>query len=383
VFLHGLPASQEAELDKKLKAKIDAERAVHAAFASMNRKKYPAMYDNEVSGSNGTPCSDGTHVYWTCGGGMKGPGAYVIACFDLDGRRVWSRHDAFGAQEHGNHTSPTLVDGRLIFAANKSLYAFDPKTGRELWRNTPTDWQNQFCGSSPVVARIGAESVIIGKRFIHRASDGTELCPNNLDMTLAEATPIVENGVIFNPFRFRGWRETASFISVKLPASTTAGVKVQTLWAPDGKDVSMTMRGPIFAIASPLYVDGIVYAIEMSGGLTAVDTVGRKSLYRQWLDGYNRYNRYLYGVTASPALGGRNIYIIDDAGYTHIIQPGPQFKEIGKNILENLHFTGQGGNPCHQESFYTSPYFDGTTLLLRGEEYLYYIEEERPDRPGK
>jgi hypothetical protein len=205
-FLQGLPAKQEGELDKKLKAKIDAERAVHTAFSKMDRKKYPAMYENEVSASNGTPCSDGTHVFWTCGGGMKGPGAYVIACFDLDGRRVWSRHGAFGAQEHGNHTSPTLVDGKLIFAANKTLYAFDAKTGQDLWKNTPGDWQNQFCGSSPVVTRIGSESVIIGKRFIHRASDGTELCPNNLEMTLAEATPIVENGVIFNPFRFRGWK---------------------------------------------------------------------------------------------------------------------------------------------------------------------------------
>jgi outer membrane protein assembly factor BamB len=375
-FLPGLPASQETELDKKLKAKIDAERAVHTAFAKMDRKKYPAMHDNEVSASNGTPCSDGTHVFWTCGGGMKGPGAYVIACFDLDGKRIWSRHDAFGAQEHGNHTSPTLVDGKLIFAANKTLYAFDAKTGQDLWKNTPSDWQNQFCGSSPVVTRIGGESVIIGKKFVHRASDGTELCPNNLDGYFAEATPIVENGVIHNPFRFRGFRDTVSFISVKLPASTAKGVKAETVWAPDGKDVSMTMRGPIFAIASPLYVDGIVYAIEMSGGLTANDTVGKKSLYRQWLDGYNRYNRYLYGVTASPALGGKNIYITDDAGYTHIIQPGPQFKEIGKNILENIHFSGQGGNPCHQESFYTSPYFDGKTMLLRGEQYLYCIEEK-------
>jgi hypothetical protein len=185
---------------------------------------------------------------------------------------------------------------------NKTLYAFDAKTGKDLWQNTPTDWQNQFCGSSPVVARIGGESVIIGRRFIHRASDGTELCPNHLDMSLAEATPIVEDGVIFNPFRFRGWKETTSFISVKLPASTAAGRESRNLWAPEGKDVSMTMRGPIFAIASPLYVDGIVYAIEMSGGLTAVDPAGRKSLYRQWLDGYNRYNRYLYGVAAEPAL---------------------------------------------------------------------------------
>ncbi len=382
-FLQGLPASEDVELDKKLKAKIEAEREVHSAFAKMDRKKYPAMYNNEVSASNGTPCSDGTHVFWTCGGGMKGPGAYVIACFDLDGTRVWSRHGAFGAQEHGNHTSPTLVDGKLIFAANNTLYAFDAKTGQDLWKNTPDDWQNQFCGTSPVASRIGGESVIIGKRFIHRASDGTALCPNNLDMSLAEATPVVEDGVIYNPFRFRGWKEIPSFISVKLPASTEKGVKAETVWAPEGRDVSMPLRGLMFAIASPLYVDGIVYSIEMSGGLTANDIVNKKSLYRQWLDGYNRYNRYLYGVTASPALGGKHIYITDDAGYTHIIQPGPQFKEIGKNILENIHFSGQGGNPCKQESFYTSPYFDGKIMLLRGEQYLYCIEETQPAATGK
>jgi outer membrane protein assembly factor BamB len=308
---------------------------------------------------------------------MKGPGAYVIACFTLDGQRIWSRHGAFGAQEHGNHTSPTLVDGKLIFAANKTLYAFDAKTGRDLWQNTPTDWQNQFCGSSPVVTRIGSESVIIGKKFVHRASDGTELCPNNLDSYFAEATPSwrTESSTILSASA--AGRTWFPFISVKLPASTAPGVKAETVWAPDGKDVSMTMRGPIFAIASPLYVDGIVYAIEMSGGLTAVDPSGRKSLYRQWLDGYNRYNRYLYGVAASPALGGKNIYITDDAGYTHVIQPGPQFKEIGKNILENLHFSGQGGNPCRQESFYTSPWFDGKTMLLRGEQYLYCIGEKQ------
>ncbi len=374
-YLAGLPPAEEAELDKKLKAKIDAERAIHSAFSKMDRKKYPAMYDNEVSASNGTPCSDGTHVYWTCGGGMKGPGAYVLACFTLDGRRVWSRHGAFGAQEHGNHTSPALVDGKLVFAANKTLYAFDAKTGADLWKNTPSDWQNQFCGASPVVARIAGEGVIIGRKFVHRASDGTELCANNLDAYMAESTPIVEDGVIHNPFRFRGWKDTVSFVSVKLPATTAKGAKAETLWAPEGKDVSMNMRGPIFAIASPLYVDGLVYSIEMSGGLSAVDPAAKKNVYRQWLDGYNRYNRFLYGVTASPALGGKNIYITDDAGYTHIIQPGPQFKELGKNVIENLHFSGVGGNPCKQESFYTSPYFDGKTMLLRGEQYLYCIEE--------
>jgi outer membrane protein assembly factor BamB len=376
VSAQGLTSDQEAAFDKKIKEKSDTERAVHTAFAKLDRKKYPAMSDNEVSSSNGTPCSDGTYVYWVCGGGMKGPGAYVIACFDLNGKRIWSTHAALGASEHGSHASPALADGKLIYAVDKLLLAYDVKTGNELWRASNKDWQNQTCGSSGLVTKIGAENVIVGKRYLFRAADGVEIGPHRAEYTMTESTPIVENGMLYNPFSFRGWHAPVSFISVKLPSSTAPGSKAETVWLPDGRDVSMLLRGPIFAIASPLYYNGIVYSIEMSGGLAAVDVEGKKSLYRRSLDGYNRYNRFLYGVCASPTLGGKNIYVTDDAGYTHIIQPGPEFKELGKNILENIHFAGVGGNPCHQESFYTSPYFEGKCLYLRGEDYLYCIEEK-------
>jgi hypothetical protein len=375
----GLTSDQQAELDKTIKAKADAERAVHLAFRAIDRKKYPPMYENEVSASNATPLSDGQYVYWACGGGMKGPGAQVIACFDLDGKRVWSRHDAsLGSPEHGNHISPNLVDGKLIYAATGTLIAFDAKTGRELWRNCPNDWQNSGHGStSPLVVKIGDASAIIEMRYIHRVSDGTVICPSNLDIW-GVLTPIVENGVMFNPCRWHGFKDPVSFVGVKLPAGLSAGAKVQTVLDLDGRDATMPARvdGPIFMVASPLYVDGVVYSIEMGGGLAAVDTVAKRALYRQYLDGYNRFNRFLYGVAASPTLAGRNIYITDDAGYTHIIQPGSQLVELGHNVIENIHVSGVGGNPCKQECFYTSAFFEGKCMYLRGEEYLYCIGQE-------
>jgi outer membrane protein assembly factor BamB len=375
----GLSSDQQAELDKTLKAKTDAERAVHDAFAAIDRKKYPQMYKNEVSSSNPAPLSDGESVYWACGGGMKGPGAHVIACFDLGGRRVWSRHDpSFGSLEHGNHNSPNLVDGKLIYAANMTLVAFDAKTGQELWRNSPDDWQNGGHGScSPLVVRIGDAGAIISMRYIHRASDGTVICPSRLDVW-GVLTPIVENDIIFNPCRWHGFKDPLGFIGVKLPTSVGVGAKAETVMDLDGKDVTMLTRqsGPLFMVASPLYVDGVVYSVEMGGGLAAVDTAARKACYRQYLDGYNRYNRYVYGVAASPTLAGKNIYITDDAGYTHVIEPGPQLKELGRNVLENIHLSGLGGNPCRQESFATSPYFEGKAMYLRGEEYLYCITQE-------
>jgi outer membrane protein assembly factor BamB len=374
---NGCSPDEEAELDGTLKA--DAERAVHDAFAAVNKKKYPQMYKNEVSSSNATPLSDGEHVYWVCGGGMKGPGAHVIACFDLDGRRRWSWHDggSLGSLEHGNHCSPNLVDGKLIYAANMSLLALDAGTGRELWRNSPDDWQNGGHGSnSPVLVKVGDDCAILQMRYLHRVSDGTVICPSLLDIW-GVLTPIVENNVMYNPCRWHGWKDPVDFVAVRPPASAGPGAKCETLLYLDGKDATMPTRQPgaIFMVASPLYVDGVVYSVEMGGGLAAVDTVARKALYRQYLDGYNRYHRFLYGVAASPALAGKNIYITDDAGYTHIIDPGPRLVELGRNIIENIHLSGHGGNPCKQESFYTSPFFEGNAVYLRGEEYLYCIRD--------
>ena len=373
----GLTSEGQAALDKVLKAKSDAERAVHLAFRSVDRKKFPPMYENEVSASNATPVSDGTYVYWACGGGMKGPGAQVVACFDLDGKRIWSRHDeSLGSQEHGNHCSPALVDGKLVYAVGKTLLAFDAKTGKELWRNTPDDWQNAGHGSmTPIVVKAGGETAIVQHRYVHRASDGTVICPSNLDVW-GVLTPIAEDGVVYNPSRWRGWHDPAGFVAVKVPAR--AGAKVQTVLDLNGRDASMPLRveGASFMVASPLYVDGVVYSVEMGGGIAAVDTKSGKALYREFLDGYNRFNRFLYGAVASPTLAGRNIYLVDDAGYTQIVRPGPKLDVVGRNVLENVHVGGQGGNPCRQECFYTSPFFDGARMYLRGEEYLYGIGAE-------
>jgi outer membrane protein assembly factor BamB len=338
------------------------------------------MYENEVSASNSTPCSDGRFVYWSCGGGMKGPGAQVICCFDLEGKRIWSIHDpTLGAPEHGNHISTNLVDGMVIYAARGTLLAYDAKTGTEKWRNHPNDWQNEGHGSnSPMAVKLGDSRAIVEMRYIHRASDGSVICPSNLDIW-GILTPIIENDVIYNPCRWHGFKDPVSFIGVKLPASAAPGAKVQTVLDLDGKSVTMPARvdGPIFMVASPLYVDGVVYSIEMGGGLTAVDTVSKRALYRKYLDGYNRFNRFLYGVAASPVLAGKNIYITDDAGYTQIIQPGPQLNVLAKNVIENIDVSGLGGNPGKQECFYTGAFFEGNRMYLRGEEYLYGIGQER------
>jgi hypothetical protein len=95
------------------------------------------------------------------------------------------------------------------------------------------------------------------------------------------------------------------------------------------------------------------------------------------MDGYNWNNRYLYGYCSSPTLAGKNIYLMDGAGYMTILKPGADGTVAGNNMLENI--TGLqwiGNAPCGQEAFYAGMYFDGKRLFLHGDEYLYCIEEK-------
>ncbi len=375
----GMSSGQQELLDKRLKAKNDLEAKIHNEFRSIDRRRFPPMYGNEVASSNGAPCSDGSRVYWACGGGMKGVGASVVCCYDLAGKLVWSHHEAFGASEHGLHTSPVLVDGKLIYAANRSLVAFDAATGKVLW-NQKTD---EYCGESPQVVRIGNEPMILSKHSgrmvtLNRASDGSNFAVFDCNL-FGEETPIVENGVVYIPDRMKGWgNDNVAFTALQLPSAATdnapnkqAQIKqlFELNWARD----HVPLRGISFWVASPLYVDGLVYVEDMSGGLMAVDVKAQKSAYRRWLDWYARYDRYLYGAVASPTLGGKNIYLVDNSGYTIILKPGPTYQELGRNVIENISPSSNSGNPNKEEAFYTSPVFVGDTIYLRGEEYLYAI----------
>ena len=369
----GMSSEQQAVLDKRLKEKNEVEAKIHKAFRSIDGRKFPTMFVNEVSSSNGAPSSDGQRVYWACGGGV-GRGACVVSCFDLNGKRIWSHHEPISMAEHGLHVSTMLAGGRLIYTATNQMLCFDAATGKLDWKQKC----DEVCGALPEPVRIGKEIAIFSKHDgrgldLRRLSDG-ELIASNDDNVFGEETPIVENGVVYMPDRMKGWTDdNVAFTAFGLPASGKS-TAIKELFELNWMRDHVPLRGISYWVASPLYLDGIVYVEDMSGGLMAVDVKQKKSMYRRWLDWYCRYDRFLYGAVASPTLGGKNIYLFDDAGSAIILKPGPVYQEIGRNVIENIFPSSPGGNPCKQETFYTSPVFSGNVLYLKGEEYLYAIK---------
>jgi outer membrane protein assembly factor BamB len=371
----GMNSDQQAAMDKKLKDKNDLENKIHKEFETIDKKRFPPLTGNEVASSNAAPCTDGSRIYWACGGGMKGVGASVICCYDPAGKRLWSYHEPLGAAEHGLHTSPFLADGKLIYGAARWLLGFDAATGKQLWKQKC----EEFCGASPEPVKLGGETAILSKptgRLITLAhvSDGAKFTAFDCG-TFGDSTPIVDNGVIYVTDKFKGWTSAnVAFTALQLPDHAADKAPVKQLYELNWEANHVQTRGISYWVASPLCLDGLVYTLDMSGGLMIVDTKAQKTTYRGWLDWYCRYNRYLYGAVASPTLGGKNIYLVDNSGYTIIIKPGPTYQEVARNVLENISPSSHSGNPCHVEAFYTNPVFCGDTIYLKGEEYLYAIK---------
>ena len=325
-------------LQRKLKKNPDdAELTQQVAAIEQEIQQLQAISDKaapyrrpDAHGVNGhsspTPVSDGQHVYVLAGNG-------VAAAYDLNGSRRWARLIERPTHGWGQSSSPALIDDKLFVLINR-LYAVDKDTGEEVWQTA----SDQHWGS-PVPTRIGEVDVIVtpGGDII-RAADGHALAQ---DLAKLEFNaPLVQDDVIY----FMQGKPAA----YRLPKSVEGdSITPEKLW-PD-----VEIKGDRY-YASPVCHDGIVYAIQKTSFLTAMDAATGQRLYEQKLD---------FGEgTIYPSLivAGNVIFASSDNGTTIVIQPGREYVELRRNRLE---------------PFRSSPVCVGDRLYIRTHGHLFCIAE--------
>jgi hypothetical protein len=120
----------------------------------------------------------------------------------------------------------------------------------------------------------------------------------------------------------------------------------------DGVAWSLPSAGP--ATPSPLLYEGCLYVLEERGGVVSCyDAATGKQLYKERVQGAS-------GFTASPWAYDGKVFCLDDAGTTHVIKAGPEFKVLGSNELE--------------EMFWSTPAVAGGAVFLRGVDHLFCIK---------
>ena len=342
---------------------LELRRRIHDLLVGADRNTYELKWDGHLAAHFGivgfttTAVSDGRHVYAFFGYG-------VAACYDLDGNLRWIRR--MKAAKVRYSCSPALIGGRLICVFD-GMRALDAHTGEVLWR-----LPDVASIASLIPARIRDTDVVSTRDgCIFRASDGRPLWENPHVRTgdTGWAAPLILGNVLYVP-----WYGVCNLIVADF--SDVEG----DVWKPKVRviEVNADHRRPNgewldrSTASSPLVCDGIYYNIDQYGVFYAVDLETGKTLYREDV-GFDELHHYnAIGVCASPTLGGRHIYVMDNQGVCVVLEPGRVLKRVAVNRIETVLARPWPIGP--QEILANAaPVFDGGHIYVRGERYLYCI----------
>ena len=299
-----------------------------------------------------TPVSDGHRVYAYFG--MHG-----LYCYDFAGKELWKKD--FGAfptvMGQGPASSPVLDGERLFLQIDNEeksfLVALNAETGDELWRVSRDERTNH---SSPVVwkNKVRTELVTSGSRKVRSYDPATGKILWELEIGgRCYSSPVGDAEMLYvgsEPGMGMNGGGGGGLFAVKAGATGDLTLKEHET-SNAGIAWSTPRGGP--EKASPLLYQGHLYVVKNNGGvITCYDKPTGKQLYRKRIPEAAAF-------WTSPWAAEGKIFCLDDAGTTHVLDAGPEFKVLGTNKLN--------------EQFWASAAVADGSIYLRGVDNLYCI----------
>jgi outer membrane protein assembly factor BamB len=269
-----------------------------------------------------TPVTDGERVY-----------SYFanigLFCYDLQGELQWERRwDAYPMRGGwGTGTSPVL-HGERIFVFNDNeqesfAVALDKKSGTQVWR---VERQEKSNWSTPYVWEHDgrAEIVMIGTGKIRSYDpDGNVLWELQPTSGLVSLMPLAKHGLLYLGAGYHygplyAVRPGASG-DISLPSGETSNDFIA--WSlPRGASIH-----PCFLISGER-----LYVLYDAGLLACYDALTGETIFPR-----KRLNTGGGRFYASPWAYNGKIFLLNENGTTWVVEDGPEFKELHKNVLED------------------------------------------------
>jgi hypothetical protein len=351
-----------AGMDKKR----ELEKQIADQQLAIDKKKFERYWAQAVFGFAGqTAVSDGKKVcaFFTTG---------VSACYDLDGNRTWITRGSGGGSEHGNFASPLICSNQFVVWANE-MRGYDIESGKLLWSN-PAKANNSY-GSLFRLQVAGEWVAAFQSGFFTHLKDGKAIWGDNI-FGDSVTTPIVEGGLLFATIGYPRNNEGLGLHAFNVPTSIegrpASAYTVKVEWGADEMPV-VEKKSPFDRgyVASPLFYDGLLYQVTQGGGLTVNDASNGALVYRKVLPLKPKTEYWNWaGVSCSPTLAGKLIYLMDNQGTTVVLQPGKAYKEVQQNLIE------ESKDGKSQEQNVSTPIFEGSRMYYRTPNYLYCIADK-------
>ncbi len=277
-------------------------------------------------------------------------GSRGLYCLDTNGTVNWQKD--LGKMQtlhaHGEGSSPVLHGDTLIVnwdhEGSSFLYAFDKRTGRQLWK-VPRDEKTTW--STPLVVEVdGKPQVIVSATKRVR---GYEFATG---AQLWECSGLTDN-VVSSPVHWRGMIIAGnSYYSQAMVAIRLAGAKGDLS---NTTNVAWRLNRLTPYVSSPLLYDDTLYHIRHNQNiLVRLDpATGAFRGEPLRLDGIRDF------IFSSPVGASGRIYVTGRDGTTVVLRHDAGNATLAVNHLD--------------DSFSASPALADKELYLRGEKFLYCI----------
>jgi outer membrane protein assembly factor BamB len=302
----------------------------------LKNKEEPFEVMEDTGFASPTLVTDGRRVYTIFVTGD-------IGAFDFYGKNIWTKSLGIPDSSYGYASSLAMYRNLVLIQYDQGgpedgiskMIALDGATGQTVWetkRPVPNSW------ASPIVAKIGEQLQLITCAdpwvIAYDPLDGSELWRVNCLYGDVASSPIYSNGLIF------AIEPDARLIAIRADGQGDV-TKTHIAWDNDE-------WGP--NICSPVSNGELVFMLASEGLIACYKNSDGTKLYEQDL----RDN-----FMASPTLVGDKLYLLNEEGVMLIIQAGPEYKEMTKSELD--------------EKCYASPAFMDGRIYIRGLENLYCI----------
>ena len=300
-------------------------------------------HQSSNSFSSGSAITDGEHV-------MAFFGSRGLYCYDMEGDPVWEKDLGKMRTRNGfgEGSTPALHGNVLVVLwdteDNSLVYAFDKRTGKELWRQSRderTTWSTPY-----VLTHGGKTQVVINATTAVRSYELTTgkllwECGGQTDNAIPSI--VADQNTVY---AMSGYRGNAA-LAIELGKSGDLTNSDSIRWKLD--------RGTPY-VPSPLLYDGYLVFCQGNGAIvTCVDAASGEVYYSQ-----ERLSD-VSGMYGSPVGVQNRIYLSGRDGTTVVLEKGKELKVLATNKLD--------------DPIDASPAIVGNELFLRGHNFLYCIAE--------
>jgi outer membrane protein assembly factor BamB len=270
------------------------------------------------------------------------------ACLDLDGKVIWKNNELNYRPVHGNGGSPVLVDDHLIFSCDGAkdpfVIALHRDTGKVVWKfDRQSDAKKKFSFTTPAVIEVEGQKQIVspGSNVVCGLDPktGEEIWRVRYEGYSVIPKPVFGDGMIFICTGYD--RPTLMAIRMGGKGDVT---DTHVEWVED-KAVPHT---PCL-----LLIDSALYMVSDRGIASCLKAKTGEVVWRERVGG---------AYSSSPIASNGRIYLQSEAGETHVLKVGEEYKVLSTHSLGERTLASYAAG-------------DGA-IFLRTADHLYRIEDK-------